>query len=179
MNRKLPKKKYRALARILNTMAALDQRVARGRVRSGAIGVDIFKIHTRRMRTLLDRHGWPLISMVGTRAHKSAWLLVQHADHNVKFQEYCLQLMRAAYALDPHSVAKEHLAHLTDRILVNRGKPQMFGTQFYVTRDGSYAPRPLRTKKGLDRLRRAYNLPPFSVYNKYITAAFRRSRMGR
>ena len=39
------------------------------------------------LKKVIARHGWPTISMVGKRASHDAWLLAQHADHDLKFQK--------------------------------------------------------------------------------------------
>jgi hypothetical protein len=62
-------------------------------------------------------------------------------DHDVKFQEYCLNLMKNASDGD---VLKKQIAYLTDRILVNTGKKQLYGTQFYLNKKGVYGPRPIK-----------------------------------
>jgi len=59
-----------------------------------------------------------------------AWLLVQHMDHDVAFQQ---EFHRH---LTPGTTEHEYL---TDRILVNQGKPQKFGTQNVI--------RPVEEKK--------------------------------
>lgn len=61
-----------------------------------------------------------------------AWLLIQHADSDVEFQQYCLELMERE--VESGGVAKSDVAFLTDRILVNKGKPQLYGTQFYESK---------------------------------------------
>lgn len=54
--------------------------------------------HQARLKAIIDRHGWPGKSLVGEDGAQSAWLLVQHADVDLAFQERCLTLMRAAPA---------------------------------------------------------------------------------
>lgn len=85
-----------------------------------------------RMREIVEQIGWPTISKVGKEASTDAWLLVQHADHNVKFQRYCLNLMKGEPAdeVDLHDIA-----YLEDRVRINSGQPQLYGTQFRWTAD--------------------------------------------
>jgi hypothetical protein len=97
--------------------------------------------HKVELKKIIKEIGWPVISKVGKEASQAAWLVAQHADHDVKFQEYCLNLMKNASDGD---VLKKQIAYLTDRILVNTGKKQLYGTQFYLNKKGVYGPRPIK-----------------------------------
>ena len=73
---------------------------------------------------------------------RKAWLLVQHADADVKFQRRCLDLMAR---LPKGEVSISNLAYLTDRVLLAEGKKQLYGTQF-TSVDGKWQPGPSKTK---------------------------------
>jgi hypothetical protein len=126
---------------------------------------DVDKKHTARMKAIVADHGWPLKSMVGADGATAAWLLVQHADHDVKFQRHCLELMNAAPATE---TAPQDVAYLTDRVLVNEGKKQLFGTQFWVV-DAKRVPRPIEDEAQLDQRREAAGLSPMSEYAAHMT----------
>lgn len=83
--------------------------------------------NTARMKKIVEQIGWPTISKVGEKASGDAWLLVQHADRDVEFQKHCLGLMKAEPAGE---VAMHDIAYLEDRVRVNSGRPQLYGTQF-------------------------------------------------
>lgn len=83
--------------------------------------------NTARMKEIVAEIGWPSISKVGEDGSRAAWLLVQHADHDIPFQQHCLALMKDVPEGD---INKGDIAYLEDRILVNSGKPQLYGTQF-------------------------------------------------
>src|SRR5260370_27596485 len=72
-------------------------------------------------------------STVGKYASESAWLLVQHADHDLAFQKMCLDLMKAQAAGE---VSPANMACLEDRGRVGEGRPQFYGTQFYADEAG-------------------------------------------
>jgi Family of unknown function (DUF6624) len=91
--------------------------------------------NTAWLKAVVDRGGWPRRSEVGEQAALAAWLLVQHADHDLEFQRRCLGLLTEAVACgeaDP-----DHLAYLTDRVRCAGGNPQLYGTQFWRGPDGS------------------------------------------
>ena len=93
------------------------------------------KKNTLRVKQIINEFGWPGISLVGKRGEHSAWLLVQHATHNLVFQKKCLDILKKAVEKGEADI--EHVAYLTDRILVQEGKKQIYGTQFKGKHDGS------------------------------------------
>lgn len=106
--------------------------------------------NTAFMRHTVERFGWPTISLVGKKASHAAWLLVQHADHDVEFQEYCLDLMKKS-----GDVLPTNIAYLTDRTLVARSKKQIYGTQFIKDKNhpDKWIPSPIKNVAEADRLR--------------------------
>lgn len=100
--------------------------------RAAARGVDapfgeVTKRHTARLRAIIEEHGWPGRSLVGEDGSMAAWVIAQHLDHDVPLQRRCLALLEVAVA--KNEADAESLAFLTDRVLVNEGQPQRYGTQ--------------------------------------------------
>jgi hypothetical protein len=118
--------------------------------------------NTKWLMHVVDEHGWPTITMVGKDGANAAWLLVQHADHNVKFQRKCLDLMTK---LPKDEVSRPELAYLTDRVLLAEGKKQIYGTQFSDD-DGKFRPRPLEDEVNVDKRRAEVGLEPLADYAK-------------
>ena len=116
-----------------------------------------------RLAQLVERHGWPGHTLVGEDAASAAWLVVQHADRDPDLQERMLTLL--ARAVEDGEAPARHLALLTDRVCVNRGRPQIYGTQF-GGQAGSYGPRPIADLDGLDGRRAAVGLEPFAEYER-------------
>lgn len=108
----------------------------------------------------IERFGWPGKSLVGEQAAHAAWLLVQHADADPDFQERCLELMKAAAAGE---VAPVDIAYLTDRVLVARGRPQVYGTQCEEVA-GRFQPRECIDPEALDQRRKEVGLQPIKEY---------------
>jgi len=126
---------------------------------------DVDSKHTARMKEIVAEYGWPTKSMVGEQGATAAWLLVQHADADPKFQRHCLALMKKAA---PEEVSPKNLAYLTDRVLVNEGKNQLYGTQFFLE-DGKMVPQPIDDEANLDERRKEAGLMPMSEYTKHMT----------
>lgn len=121
--------------------------------------------HTERLKAIVAEHGWPTISMVGEDGSQAAWLLVQHATHDLAFMERALNLMTPL--VDAGEVAGRNYAYLFDRVQMHNDRPQRYGTQFTsfvidgVKRTG---PWPMENPERVDELRRSVGLGPFQQY---------------
>lgn len=80
--------------------------------------------NSEELKKIIAEIGWPGKSKVGSNASLAAWVIVQHADHDVAFQKNCLELMRQ----EP-DVQKSDIAFLTDRIMIKEQAYQLYGTQ--------------------------------------------------
>ncbi len=96
------------------------------------------------LKKIIAKVGWLDEQKVGDQGEQAAWLIVQHAS-DISFQESCLQFLQQL----PETVSRlGYIAYLTDRILVKKGKPQVYGTQF------SYGkPFPITDPENLDKRR--------------------------
>jgi hypothetical protein len=117
--------------------------------------------HTERMKEIVHEFGWPGFRLVGDEGAQHAWLLVQHADNDVEFQRRCLTLLAAAVAGGDASA--RNLAYLTDRVRLNEGAPQVYGTQGTLV-DGRIESRPIEDPEHVDELRAAAGLGPLEEY---------------
>lgn len=165
----------RILAKKIQEMAKLDQaRRKAGTISSYANWKDkglIIKENTKTLKKIVKQFGWPTIQLVGKKASNLAWLLVQHADHDLKFQRYCLRLM--IKEAKRGSVLWENVAYTTDRILVNDGRPQLYGTQFYESK-AKLIPRLIKNVDNLNERREKMGLEPFEVYKNKLLKQYRR-----
>ncbi len=124
--------------------------------------------HSERMKEIIAEIGWPTVSKVGPEGASNAWLLVQHADHDVDFQEHCLQLMKEA---PTGEVDITDVAYLTDRVCVNQGRGQLYGTQF-TQEDDKHIPRTIEDEANIDARRAEVGMGPLSeqiqmMYEQY------------
>ena len=135
------------------------------------------KEHARSARTaeLVAEHGWPGRSLVGDDGANAAWLLIQHADHDVELQERCLEQLREAVADDEAS--PQNLAYLTDRVCVNRSRNQIYGTQLHGRGD-DFGPHPIEAPERLDERRASVGLEPFADYEARMHEINRRESSG-
>jgi hypothetical protein len=138
-------------AKAMAQMAALDAR------------------NTARLKEIVAAHGWPGKSLVGEKAAHAAWLLVQHADADAKFQRRCLELMER---LPSGEVSAKDIAYLTDRVLLAEGKPQRFGTQFLKDATGKWVPKPLEDPDHVDHRRKAVGLESLADYARHMSETY-------
>lgn len=114
-----------------------------------------------RLKAIIDQFGWPGCQLVGEQGADKIWLLVQHCDQDLEFQKACLELLREA--VTKGDAPKRHLAYLTDRVLVNEGRFQLYGTQVQLI-DGQAMPHPIQEPEELDKRRKEMELEPFADY---------------
>lgn len=156
------------IAQELLHMEQLDQEMRTRNLEDDSWDENLDRTHTERMKEVVTLIGWPTISKVGSEASHAAWLLVQHADHDVTFQKECLALMKAT----PESEVERHdIAYLEDRTRVNSKQPQLYGTQFDVV-DGTFISMPIEEPERVDERRRQMGLGTLKeavadMYKKY------------
>jgi hypothetical protein len=145
------------IARELTAMEEIDQAMRIGYAeKKNGLDSSVDHQNTQRIKEIIAEIGWPTISKVGNEASHAAWTIVQHADHDVPFQADCLQLLKE---VPPYDINPENLAYLEDRVRVNQGRPQLYGTQFYQT-DTQHIPYPIEDESDVDARRAAFGMGP-------------------
>lgn len=125
--------------------------------------------NTAHLKRIVADIGWPTVSKVGKRASSGAWLIAQHVDNVDRvFQRKCLWMMRAC---DAREVRLDDVAYLEDRVRLNNGQKQLYGTQF-IQVDGKHVLRPIHDRAHVDRRRKAMGLGTLRqgiamMYRKY------------
>jgi hypothetical protein len=161
------------LAAELGAMVAEDQRV---RTRNGPPPAGGYRLstaavmessrvdvrNTDRLREIVSAHGWPGFDLVGEQGEKDAWLLAQHADRQLGFQREALALLTQAVA--DGDATPSHLAYLTDRVRMNEGREQLYGTQMTSEVGGRPTPWPIEDPAHVDERRAAVGLGPLDEY---------------
>lgn len=118
-----------------------------------------------RLKAILDEFGWPGVQLVGEAGAEQMWLLVQHSDQEVAFQKRALALLTKAVEKD--DAPKRHLAYLTDRVRINEGKRQVYGTQVQIV-DGRIVLQSIEAPEQLDQRRAEMDLCPMEEYLKML-----------
>ncbi|WP_068755545.1 DUF6624 domain-containing protein [Thermobifida cellulosilytica] len=118
------------------------------------------------LSAVVDEYGWPGRGLVGRDGAHAAWLLLQHAPHDL--QQRCLPLLREAVAAGEAEAAE--LAYLEDRVRCHEGMPQRYGTQYLRLPDGEVRIYEVEDPEGLDERRAAVGLEPHAAYDARIRA---------
>ncbi|MCK8519999.1 hypothetical protein M0D21_00350 [Aquimarina sp. D1M17] len=84
------------------------------------------KVLEKEIVAILEKYGWLGISQVGRLANTTIWAVLQHGSVATK-EKYAPLLKASVLKKESQPV---HYARLVDRMLINSGKPQLYGTQF-------------------------------------------------
>ena len=115
----------------------------------------------KKLIQLLDKHGWPVASEVTEIAAAGAALIINHTTYELRSQ-YFPMLEKAFKEGEAQPL---RYAKMRDRLLVEEGKAQMFGTQLkYV--NSSRVPHPIFEPEYVDKRRAEIGLGPLNVYLK-------------
>ena len=125
--------------------------------------------NSARMKAIVTQYGWPSRSLVGDDGSHAAWLLVQHADG--AFMAECLPLMERAVAVG-EAFAKDYV-YLLDRVLMQQGKAQVYGTQFTFAADGRLVLHPIEDAEHVDERRRSVGLPSMAEQEEVMREVYR------
>jgi hypothetical protein len=120
------------------------------------------------LAAIFKRRGYPGYDVVGQEGAHDFWLMVQHCDHHSDFQLEVLEAMKKE--VDRHNADGKDYAYLTDRVALNTGHKQLYGTQ--VTYDLKICrayPRPVADSVGLNERRKAVGMPLVEVYLNQIS----------
>jgi hypothetical protein len=117
-------------------------------------------INLIKVRKILDERGWLGDSIIGEQGNQTLFLVIQHSD--LKTQEQYLPMMREAVKdgnADPGS-----LALLEDRVALQQGKRQTYGSQIGQNDNGEYYVMPLEDPDNVDKRRAEVGLEPLQNY---------------
>lgn len=135
--------------------------------------VDVEKINYASHQPLLEKivkqYGYPGFSQIGKKSAYNFFLLVQHADAYPNFQRKVLHLMLPE--VKRKNAAPADYAYLTDRVAINSGQLEEYGTQLKYTgivgKDYSKVvavPVSLRDPRNVDKRRAAIGMEPLQNY---------------
>jgi|GEM_PF-4946923 len=150
-------------ARLDSFRAAFGPEAARtdsvaGRVRRGA------RQCAAAIREMLITYGWLGALRVGPRDADFFFRVVMTSDATIR--ALALPALREAVSRGGASLAD--FARLEDRVLVDAGKPQIYGTQFFTNATGSKECYPLEEPARVDQLRTAAGLPPLAGFTRRV-----------
>ena len=130
---------------------------------------ETFIQNTELLKKIFAEYGYPNYDKVGKEGAKNFWLCVQHSDHDLKFQQDVLKKMKKEVRrkkADP-----SNFAFLTDRVNINLGKPQLYGTQLEYDEHKAAFPKNLKNPERVNNRRKSVGLEPIEDYLNFATQA--------
>lgn len=110
---------------------------------------------------IINKNGWVGIDLVGEKANKALWLVIQHSP--IEVQEKFLPLLKESVKLGKSNGS--HLALLEDRILMRNGKPQVYGSQVITDKEtGEKRVYEIKDPEYINQRRKSVGLGPIENY---------------
>jgi len=107
--------------------------------------------------------GYPGRSLVGQPLDQVAFLIIQHATDRSVHEKYLPIVTEAA---QKGELDKASAAILTDQVKIQKGEPQVYGTQIRVNNAGEKELYPVEDMASLNERRKAMDLEPIEAYLK-------------
>lgn len=125
------------------------------------------RANTEWLKADVRANGWPRPSREGPQMANDAWLLIQHADHDVAFQKEVLVRLEAL--LPSKDVSPHSYALLYDRVATAEKRLQRYGTQGRCVGEATWEPLPVEEPDHLDERRAKVGLMPEAEYKKLFS----------
>lgn len=131
-------------------------------------GVDTDSKNRASLKDIIEKYGFPTKKLVGEDAMAGVFYIIQHADGDKEWQKS--QLVNVEAAVKNGDMKANDYTYLYDRIKVNEGKLQRYGTQFsnvdLVAQRVELAP--VEDEENLDRRRMEIDMMPIDMYKRFM-----------
>lgn len=123
----------------------------------------IYRTHKTRLVEILNQYGYPGYDLVGEKAEQAYWVMVQHSDFDPEFQKKVL--LELEKQVQKENANSRNFGLLTDRVKINTGQKQIYGTQVtYISEKCQAIPKPLEDSANVNKRRAEVGLPPIEEY---------------
>jgi len=123
------------------------------------------------LKGIIDKYGFPNYDIVGQEGSNNFWLLVQHQDRNPTFQDSVLVKMKIQ--VDANKASIRNYAYLVDRVKVNTGQKQVYGTQMKLNSEqSSYIPKSVIDPDKLNERRASVGLSTIESYIEMMNTKY-------
>jgi hypothetical protein len=118
-----------------------------------------------KVKAIIAEHGWMGPDKIGAQPYSALFLVIHHSDQ--KTREEFLPMIRIAVRRGD-ALARD-LALLEDRVALEQGKKQLYGSQVDSDASGKmYYVLPLEDPDNVDKRRQSVGLPPMAEYVQYF-----------
>jgi hypothetical protein len=128
---------------------------------------EAFARHILIMRQIIKDYGFPNPNLVGAETTYQFFTLIQHSKADVAFQSEMLPYIKEL--VDKEQLKGSVYALLYDKIQINLGKAQLYGSQVDYKVDGSAFPKNLDDPKNVNTRRAAYGMEKLEIYLDEMT----------
>jgi hypothetical protein len=120
------------------------------------------------LKRIIEHNGFPRLEQVGVDAMRGVFIIIQHADRFPEWQKS--QLGNIKKAADLREIDPEKFAYLYDRICINSGKKQLYGTQFKKVdySKGIATIQDTENLSGLSKRRMELEMMPLPMYKRLM-----------
>jgi hypothetical protein len=100
---------------------------------------------------LIDQNSmlFPSITEIGNTASRFAFLMLQHSSYDVRKKYY----KTIKFAMENNHLEKRYFAMYLDRLLIDEGKKQLYGTQIQKNKEGKLVLFPVKREFNMNRRR--------------------------
>ncbi|MEI8249353.1 MAG: DUF6624 domain-containing protein [Candidatus Taylorbacteria bacterium] len=163
MNMDLIKRNTLTLENIIET----DQQAIKD-FRAGKITASILQEINRKnvtiVKKIITEIGFPTIHLTSQKAYKAAVLVILHSGD----LEFLNQSIKNLQDIDPLSIQKRDIAYMIDKVRVIQKLPQLYGTQYTISKDGVLVYIEIEKPEDLEKRRAEYGMESFEEYKKIV-----------
>jgi hypothetical protein len=127
----------------------------------------VFTTHKIRLAEIFDEFGYPGYNLVGEEGSSNFWLMVQHSDKDLDFQIKVLEKLKIE--VENNNASGRNYGLLTDRVKINQGEKQIYGTQVTYNSLGQAYPKSLADSVNVNKRRSEVGLEPLEEYLNRMT----------
>lgn len=137
-------------------------------------GINTDERNRERLKEIIAKYGFPTKKMVGKDAMNGVFFMIQHADGENAWQKS--QLTNIANAVKKGDLDNQSYAYLYDRIKINSGEKQLYGTQFANVDAVNNIVELDKTEDidNLDKRRMEIGMMPIEMYKKLMLKNIRK-----
>ena len=131
-------------------------------------GVEVDARNRDRLKEIFSEYGFPSRKLIGKDAMRGIFLMIQHSDGDTEWQKS--QLGNIKEAVENGDLDGQSYAYLYDRIMVNNGGKQRYGTQFsnvYPIKNIVELAH-VEDAENLDTRRREIGMMPIAMYKRVM-----------
>lgn len=117
-----------------------------------------------RVVSLIEKCGWPQRATVGENGMRAVFLVIQHASKDLR--EKYFPLIKAS--AEKGEMSLRAVAMMEDRMLMENGKPQKYGTQLISRNNGPLQLHPIEDEANVNKRRADMGMESIEDYLKHF-----------